>query len=87
MNSCFLFSYTSTLHHSGALVHVQMRRRVKQVPLAFYKATPSSLFSECDFPGWTFKHEASDTEMPKHINDDAPEMKAVSEKRRRIECS
>lgn len=32
----------------------EMRRRVKQVPLAFYKATPTSLFSESDFPGWTF---------------------------------
>ncbi|KAL2512577.1 CCAAT-binding factor [Abeliophyllum distichum] len=32
----------------------EMRRRVKQVPLAFYKATPACLFSESDFPGWTF---------------------------------
>lgn len=32
----------------------EMRRRVKQVPLAFYKTTPTSLFSESDFPGWTF---------------------------------
>ncbi|PON75239.1 Nucleolar complex protein [Parasponia andersonii] len=35
----------------------EIRRRVKQVPLAFYKATPTSLFSESDFAGWTFKHE------------------------------
>ncbi|PON89903.1 Nucleolar complex protein [Trema orientale] len=34
-----------------------IRRRVKQVPLAFYKATPTSLFSESDFAGWTFKLE------------------------------
>ncbi|PIN15707.1 putative nucleolar protein involved in ribosome biogenesis [Handroanthus impetiginosus] len=33
----------------------EIRRRVKQVPLAFYKATPTYLFSETDFPGWTFK--------------------------------
>ncbi|KNA04467.1 hypothetical protein SOVF_199430 [Spinacia oleracea] len=35
----------------------EMRRRVKQVPLAFYKTTPTSLFSESDFPGWTFNCE------------------------------
>ncbi|KZV37889.1 nucleolar complex protein 4B-like [Dorcoceras hygrometricum] len=33
----------------------EIRRRVKQVPLAFYKSTPTSLFSDFDFPGWTFK--------------------------------
>ncbi|PWA84557.1 nucleolar complex protein [Artemisia annua] len=32
----------------------EIRRRVKQVPLAFYKAIPTSLFSESDFSGWTF---------------------------------
>ncbi|KAF3434879.1 hypothetical protein FNV43_RR21966 [Rhamnella rubrinervis] len=36
----------------------EIRRRVKQVPLAFYKATPTSLFSESEFAGWTFKFEA-----------------------------
>ncbi|KAK9051877.1 hypothetical protein SSX86_028505 [Deinandra increscens subsp. villosa] len=35
----------------------EMRRRVKQVPLAFYKAIPTSLFSESDFVGWTFQSE------------------------------
>ncbi|KAK4398178.1 protein NUCLEOLAR COMPLEX ASSOCIATED 4 [Sesamum angolense] len=35
----------------------EIRRRVKQVPLAFYKSTPTCLFSESDFPGWTFKIE------------------------------
>ncbi|KAF8020835.1 hypothetical protein BT93_G1304 [Corymbia citriodora subsp. variegata] len=29
----------------------------EEVPLAFYKTTPSSLFSESDFPGWTFLYE------------------------------
>ncbi|CAA2968582.1 nucleolar complex 4 homolog [Olea europaea subsp. europaea] len=38
----------------------EMRRRVKQVPLAFYKATPSCLFSESDFPGWTFRLKDED---------------------------
>lgn len=37
-----------------------MRRRVKQVPLAFYSATPASLFSESDFPGWTFQNEVAE---------------------------
>ncbi|KAH9654712.1 protein NUCLEOLAR COMPLEX ASSOCIATED 4 [Citrus sinensis] len=32
----------------------EIRRRVKQVPLAFYKTTPTSLFSDSDFAGWTF---------------------------------
>ncbi|KAL1188486.1 Protein NUCLEOLAR COMPLEX ASSOCIATED 4 [Cardamine amara subsp. amara] len=32
----------------------EIRRRVKQVPLAFYKAVPTSLFADSDFPGWTF---------------------------------
>uniref|UniRef100_A0A2P2M9J5 CCAAT-binding factor domain-containing protein n=3 Tax=Rhizophora mucronata TaxID=61149 RepID=A0A2P2M9J5_RHIMU len=35
----------------------EIRRRVKQVPLAFYRATPISLFSESDFPGWTFEYD------------------------------
>ncbi|KAL3850885.1 hypothetical protein ACJIZ3_012767 [Penstemon smallii] len=36
----------------------EIRRRVKQVPLAFYKETPTSLFSE--FPGWTFQFNDED---------------------------
>ncbi|XP_062081525.1 protein NUCLEOLAR COMPLEX ASSOCIATED 4 [Humulus lupulus] len=39
----------------------EIRRRVKQVPLAFYKAPPTSLFSDSDFAGWTFKHEDDHT--------------------------
>ncbi|KAK9756306.1 hypothetical protein RND81_01G088000 [Saponaria officinalis] len=35
----------------------EMRRRVKQVPLAFYKTTPTALFSESEFPGWTFNYD------------------------------
>lgn len=35
----------------------EIRRRVKQVPLAFYKATPTSLFAESDFAGWAFKYD------------------------------
>ncbi|KAI3515194.1 hypothetical protein L1887_13964 [Cichorium endivia] len=36
----------------------EIRRRVKQVPLAFYKAVPTSLFSETDFAGWVFQSDA-----------------------------
>jgi len=46
------------------LALLQIRRRVKQVPLAFYKASSSSLFSETDFAGWTFKCE----EIPEMTN-------------------
>ncbi|CAH9106725.1 unnamed protein product [Cuscuta epithymum] len=49
----------------------EIRRRVKQVPLAFYKAAPTSLFSESDFPGWNFDFK----------NDE------LSAKRQRVECS
>nr|GEW23683.1 nucleolar complex protein 4 homolog B [Tanacetum cinerariifolium] len=35
----------------------EIRRRVKQVPLAFYKTIPTSLFSESDFCGWTFQSD------------------------------
>ncbi|XP_027087070.1 protein NUCLEOLAR COMPLEX ASSOCIATED 4 isoform X4 [Coffea arabica] len=45
----------------------EIRRRVKQVPLAFYKSTPTSLFSESDFPGWTF--DLNDGE-PVAVNDE-----------------
>ncbi|KAJ9538093.1 hypothetical protein OSB04_030826 [Centaurea solstitialis] len=36
----------------------EIRRRVKQVPLAFYKAVPASLFSESDFAGWSFQSDS-----------------------------
>lgn len=36
------------------LMSLQIRRRIKQVPLAFYQVIPPSLFSDSDFPGWTF---------------------------------
>lgn len=32
----------------------EIHRRIKQVPLAFYKVAPSSLFSDAEFPGWSF---------------------------------
>ncbi|XP_031474496.1 protein NUCLEOLAR COMPLEX ASSOCIATED 4 [Nymphaea colorata] len=38
----------------GTIFKEEVGRRIKQVPLAFYKTTPTSLFSEADFAGWTF---------------------------------
>lgn len=39
------------------LCNLQVRRRIKQVPLAFFKATPTSLFWDSDFAGWTFRDQ------------------------------
>lgn len=66
----------------------EIRRRVKQVPLAFYQATPTSLFSESDFPGWTFKMK-DDTlnDDDKKVNNISEEHDQNSAKRQRIECS
>uniref|UniRef100_A0A0D9W8P5 CCAAT-binding factor domain-containing protein n=1 Tax=Leersia perrieri TaxID=77586 RepID=A0A0D9W8P5_9ORYZ len=35
----------------------EVRRRIKQVPLAFYRTTPICLFQESDFPGWSFRDQ------------------------------
>lgn len=56
----------------------QIRRRVKQVPLAFYKTTPNSLFSESDFGGWTFNLKDD------NMNDDK-ESDHIPAKRQRME--
>ncbi|XP_075673346.1 protein NUCLEOLAR COMPLEX ASSOCIATED 4 [Castanea sativa] len=68
----------------------EIRRRVKQVPLAFYKATPTSLFSESDFPGWTFKHEGKETidgNDEKEITNISDKCDNSSAKRQRVESS
>lgn len=39
---------------------LQLKKKMKRVPLAFYQAIPTSLFSESDFPGWSFNHEHSE---------------------------
>ncbi|PSS08232.1 Nucleolar complex protein [Actinidia chinensis var. chinensis] len=79
---------------SGSYVTIfreEIRRRVKQVPLAFYKATPTSLFSESDFPGWTFKFKENDESVTS--NDDNGNIDKSEDqdhgfaKRQRIECS
>ena len=72
------------------LFRSQIRRRVKQVPLAFYKATPTSLFSEYDFPGWTFKHDGKETidgNDEKEITNISDECDNSSAKRQRVESS
>ncbi|KAK7276249.1 hypothetical protein RIF29_17387 [Crotalaria pallida] len=73
----------------ATILGAEISRRVKQVPLAFYKATPCTLFSETDFTGWIFKHE----ETPESINGNNESVtKGLSEhdhssvKRQRIEC-
>ncbi|XP_064987752.1 protein NUCLEOLAR COMPLEX ASSOCIATED 4-like isoform X2 [Musa acuminata AAA Group] len=38
----------------------EVRRRIKQVPIAFYKVIPSSLFDNSEFPGWTFGNQQND---------------------------
>ncbi|XWS68352.1 hypothetical protein CRYUN_Cryun04dG0082700 [Craigia yunnanensis] len=68
----------------------EIRRRVKQVPLAFYKATPTSLFSETEFSGWTSKYEEdkeNDSRNKKQSTANTREENDVSTKRQRIECS
>ncbi|XP_031112383.1 nucleolar complex protein 4 homolog [Ipomoea triloba] len=59
----------------------EIRRRVKQVPLAFYKVAPTSLFSESDFPGWTFDIKNKELAGVNQEND------VISAKRQRVECS
>ena len=81
---------TFLIHSFNFLFKLQIRRRVKQVPLAFYKATPTSLFSEFEFCGWTFKYEESkenDTGNKKQSIENTSEENDISTKRQRIECS
>ncbi|XP_052191932.1 protein NUCLEOLAR COMPLEX ASSOCIATED 4 isoform X3 [Diospyros lotus] len=71
----------------------EISRRVKQVPLAFYKATPTSLFSELDFVGWTFKYEQNEESIITNTDDYSKNIKVSEEhehgcaKKPRIECS
>lgn len=41
----------------ASILGAEITQRVKQVPLAFYKTTSSSLFSENDFNCWAFQSE------------------------------
>ncbi|OMO99001.1 CCAAT-binding factor [Corchorus capsularis] len=65
----------------------EIRRRVKQVPLAFYKATPTCLFSESEFPGWTFKFEESKENDTGNGNTSAENDVSTKRQRIEIECS
>ncbi|KMZ70850.1 Nucleolar complex protein 4 [Zostera marina] len=61
----------------------EVRRRIKQVPLAFYKVTPTSLFSESDFAGWSFVGQPDD-EKKRTFEADSSENTDV--KRRKTIC-
>ncbi|GMI88378.1 EMBRYO DEFECTIVE 2762, NucleOlar Complex associated 4 [Hibiscus trionum] len=63
----------------------EIRRRVKQVPLAFYKATPTSLFPESEFCGWTFKYEGGKENDSEHKEQKTSEENDASTKRQRLE--
>lgn len=60
----------------------EIRRRIKQVPLAFYKATPTSLFWDSDFAGWTFGDQHNEENEVSNIADKDGHEKV---KRRRME--
>ncbi|GMP93474.1 hypothetical protein CsSME_00043287 [Camellia sinensis var. sinensis] len=75
----------------ATIFRAEIGRRVKQFPLAFYKATPSSLFSEFDFAGWTFKYKENDELFTSGVDnkniDISEDHGHGSAKRQRIECS
>ncbi|KAL4302954.1 hypothetical protein GQ457_10G019350 [Hibiscus cannabinus] len=64
----------------------EIRHRVKQVPLAFYKATPTSLFPESEFCGWTFNYEGSNGNESEDKEQETSEENDASTKRQRLEC-
>ncbi|MED6209343.1 hypothetical protein PIB30_053703 [Stylosanthes scabra] len=63
----------------ATIIGAEMSRRVKQVPLAFHKSTPSTLFSDADFAGWTFHYKETSEIM--HGSEDDQN----SGKRQRVE--
>ncbi|XP_057441978.1 protein NUCLEOLAR COMPLEX ASSOCIATED 4 [Lotus japonicus] len=60
----------------ATIIGAEISRRVKQVPLAFHRTIPPSLFSENDFAGWTFDCG----ETPESINDNENATKDLSER-------
>ncbi|KAL9332891.1 hypothetical protein Peur_073030 [Populus x canadensis] len=66
----------------------EIRRRVKQVPVAFYKAIPTSLFSESDFSGWSFKEEeeSKGKKSENGILNSSGDKDGCCTKRQRVEC-
>jgi len=67
---------------------LQIRRRVKQVPVAFYKAIPTALFSESDFSGWSFKEEeeSKGKKSENGILNSSGDKDGCCTKRQRVEC-
>ncbi|KAJ4967383.1 hypothetical protein NE237_019232 [Protea cynaroides] len=63
--SRFVVSLENNLTIRAKTTEVDIRRRMKQVPLAIYKSTPTSLFSESDFAGWTFNAKESEDQKLK----------------------
>ncbi|XP_078163578.1 LOW QUALITY PROTEIN: CCAAT-binding factor [Carex rostrata] len=65
----------------------EIRRRIKQVPLAFYRSTPISLFSESDFPGWAFQSQPDENKIENGIEmiNNAAEIDQSNVKRPRLE--
>ncbi|KAJ0968998.1 hypothetical protein J5N97_021875 [Dioscorea zingiberensis] len=68
----------------ATIFHQETRRRIKQVPLAFYKGIPTSLFWESDFPGWTFGKLETGHENAA-VNSIEDEIQKTA-KRLRVEC-
>ncbi|KAL8549552.1 hypothetical protein ACS0TY_008402 [Phlomoides rotata] len=62
----------------------EIRRRVKQVPLAFYKATPTILFTESNFPGWTFISKDVGSVTTGETNGTSDDLQDPSAKRKRM---
>uniref|UniRef100_A0A0A9FM67 CCAAT-binding factor domain-containing protein n=1 Tax=Arundo donax TaxID=35708 RepID=A0A0A9FM67_ARUDO len=67
----------------------EVRRRIKQVPLAFYRTTPTSLFQGSDFPGWTFGDQSNNTIETIAVGNEAIETEEATDstpsKRLRVE--
>ncbi|MED6180390.1 hypothetical protein PIB30_009740 [Stylosanthes scabra] len=68
----------------ATIIGAEMSRRVKQVPLAFHKSTPSTLFSDTDFPGWTFYYKET-SEITHGSDESADKDDQNSGKRQRVE--
>lgn len=64
-----------------------MRRRVKQVPLAIHKVTPTSLFTESDFSGWTFNREDGKEKNDGSYENEITNQHGRSSAKRQVESS
>ncbi|XP_020597782.1 nucleolar complex protein 4 homolog [Phalaenopsis equestris] len=68
----------------------EVRRRIKQCPVAFYRETPTSLFIESDFPGWLFRdqqeHGAENGDEDERLGKRTVESEERDVKRLRVEA-